>query len=98
MSEKFWKYTERRIAALLGGRRVPVSGRQRGDAPDVAHPSLSIEVKSRKNIPRWLGDALAQAEASATGEQLPVAILHARGQRFDDSLVLVRLKHLAAGL
>ena len=38
MSDTRWKATERRIAALLGGRRVPVSGRGRGDQPDVAHP------------------------------------------------------------
>jgi hypothetical protein len=96
MTEKFWKYTERRIAALLGGTRVPVSGRQRGDAPDVDHPTLSVEVKSRKTIPRWITTALSQAEASAQEGQVPVAILHARGQRFDDALVLVRLKHLGA--
>ncbi len=29
-----WERTERRIAALLGGTRVPVTGRQRGNAPD----------------------------------------------------------------
>ncbi len=38
MPDKRWKATERRVAALLGGRRVPVSGRGRGDAPDIAHP------------------------------------------------------------
>jgi len=30
MPDTRWKATERRIAALLGGRRVPVSGRGRG--------------------------------------------------------------------
>jgi len=47
MADKRWKATERRIAALLGGRRVPVSGRGRGNAPDIAHPWLALEVKDR---------------------------------------------------
>lgn len=63
---KSWKTCERRIAAELGGSRIPVSGRDRGDAPDVDHPSLSIEVKSRKKLPAWLLDAIAQAEAAAS--------------------------------
>ncbi len=47
MGDKRWKATERKIAALLGGRRVPVSGRGRGDAPDIARPWLALEVKDR---------------------------------------------------
>ncbi len=38
MPDKRWKATERRITALLGGKRVRVSGRGRGDQPDIAHP------------------------------------------------------------
>lgn len=49
---KSWKSAERRIAAILGGERVPVSGRGREDSPDIEHPILSVEVKSRASIPR----------------------------------------------
>ncbi len=59
MSDTRWKGTERRVAALLGGRRVPVSGRGRGDAPDIAHPWLALEVKDRVTRRAWLLDALA---------------------------------------
>ncbi len=62
---KDWKDCERRIAEVLGGVRVPVSGRQRDHAPDVEHSTLAIEVKSRKRLPNWLEDALRLAEASA---------------------------------
>jgi len=86
-----WKRTEREIAKLLGGRRVPVTGRQRGDAPDIEHPWLSIEVKHRKTVPAWLLDAIDQAEASNTGEQLPVVVLHPHGKRHADNLVIIRL-------
>ncbi len=51
---KDWKACERRVAELLGGRRVPVSGRQRGDAPDVMHEWHSIELKSRRRLPIWI--------------------------------------------
>jgi hypothetical protein len=91
MADKRWKQTERRIAALLGGRRVPVSGRGRGDEPDIVHPWLALEVKDRAALPLWLLDALAQAEASATPEQLPVAVLHRAGDRHDAALVVMRL-------
>jgi hypothetical protein len=96
MADKRWKATERRIAALLGGRRVPVSGRGRGDQPEIAHPWLSLEVKDRATLPLWLLDALAQAEASATPAQLPVAVLHRAGDRHDQALVVLRLADFAA--
>lgn len=90
-----WKHAERRIAAALGGKRVPVSGRGRGDAPDIEHPSLSIEVKSRRTLPTWLGDALHQAEASSTGDRIPVAVLHQDRARYRDALVVLRLEDFA---
>lgn len=91
MSDKRWKATERHIARLVGGRRVPVTGRARGDTPDIAHPWLSIECKDRATLPAWLLDALAQAEAAATPSQLPIAVLHQAGDRYDRALVVVRL-------
>jgi hypothetical protein len=91
VADKRWKNTERRIAALLGGKRVPVSGRGRGDQPDIAHLWLSLEVKDRATLPAWLLDALDQAEASATAAQLPIAVLHRAGDRHDAALVVLRL-------
>jgi len=96
MTDKRWKATERRIAALLGGRRVPVSGRGRGDAPDIAHPWLSLEVKDRATLPAWLLDALDQAEGAAIPAQLPAAVLHRAGDRHDAALVVLRLSDFAA--
>ncbi|HET8626734.1 MAG TPA: hypothetical protein VFL91_04915 [Thermomicrobiales bacterium] len=95
MTERRWKATERKVAALLGGQRVPVSGRGRGDAPDVRHPWLSIEVKDRAALPVWLLDALAQAEAAAAPDQLAVAVLHRAGRHHADSLVVLRLAAFA---
>ena len=95
---KDWKKAERRVAELFGGRRVPVSGRTRGDTPDVEHPTLAIEVKSRKQLPNWLEDAIRQAEASAKDGQLPVAVLHQDGRKYRDSFVVCRLGNFAGYL
>jgi len=70
MSRATWKRTERSIAGLIGGERVPVSGRQRGDHPDVQHDWLSVEVKHRQSIPQWLTTALTQARAAVRGESV----------------------------
>jgi hypothetical protein len=94
VTEKCWKRAERRVAEILGGRRVPVSGRQRGATPDVAHEVLSVEVKTRKTLPAWIQDAMKQAEACAKEGQVPVTVLHQHGQRYRDSLVLMRLGDL----
>ena len=91
MTEKVWKAVERRIAKFIGGVRVPVSGRQRGDAPDIEHNWLSIEVKYRKKLPEWLHDAMDQAVKSARLRQLPCVFLAERGKRVEDYYMIVRL-------
>ncbi len=90
-----WKQAERRIAAILGGWRVPVSGRGRGDNPDIEHPALSVEVKARANFPAWLEDALRQAELSATDGKTPAVVLHQDRRKYPDALVVLRLSEFA---
>jgi len=86
-----WKATERKIAAVLGGRRIPVTGRARGDAPDVAHPWLSVEVKHWAQLPARVTAAMRQAEAAAHPGQLPIAVIHGAGERIQRALVVMRL-------
>ncbi len=90
-----WKQAERRIAAILGGRRIPVSGRGRGDNPDIEHPRLSVEVKSHASFPAWLESALRQAEFSATEGKTPAVVLHRDRRPYRDALVVVRLGEFA---
>jgi hypothetical protein len=90
-SRRRWKAAEVRLAELVGGRRVPVSGRGRGDVPDIEHPWLSIEAKSWSRMPERVVDALRQAEAANPGDRLPVAIIHGNGERYDRALVAMRL-------
>jgi len=91
-----WKRTETAVAALLGGTRVPVTGRGRGDAPDVAHPRLSVEVKHREALPGWLTDAMNQATAVSRDGRIPLVVVHPKGGRHADDLAVVRLVDLAA--
>jgi hypothetical protein len=69
-----------------------VSGRGRGDAPDVTTPSLAVEVKSRRTLPAWIKYAVAQAEASARKPQLPVVVLHEDGRRYRDAIVVLKIE------
>ena len=95
MTEQSWKRTERRIAALLGGQRAPITGRR---GADVAHPQLAIEVKHRKALPQWLQDSIAQAVACAEAGQLPIVVLHEAGQRHGNDLAIMRLSDFTARL
>jgi hypothetical protein len=76
-----WKASERRIAEILGGKRVPVTGRERGSAPDVEHPFFAIEHKYGKVLSTRFQTAIEQANAAAEGtDKLPlVTFEHARG-------------------
>ena len=80
MSGERWKRAEREIAALLGGVRVPNSGRGQ---PDVIAGNLAVQVKTRKDLPGWLEDALDQAIRDAEAGQQPVVILNrvSQGQK-----------------
>jgi hypothetical protein len=87
-----WKHFERVIAARLGGKRVPITGRTRGEVPDVAHLDLGVEVKTRKKLPDWLYEAMAQADACSKNGQLPIVVLHEDGMEYRHSLVVLRLE------
>jgi len=91
-----WKRNEREIAERLGGVRVPVTGRSRGDAPDIAHDRYGIECKMWSALPKRVTDAMDQAKASCRGEQIPLVVLHAKGARHDEDLVVLRLADFAA--
>ena len=82
MNRSTWKQIERDWAEWLGGKRVPVNGRQRGSAPDVEHPLYAIEVKAGKTMPTRLRDGMQQAVASSIGTgKIPLlCVSHSRGR------------------
>lgn len=74
--------------------RVPVTGRTRGNAPDIKNPRFAIEQKHRKKLPVLVTGAFDQAIKSVRGDQIPIVILHEHGDPYLDSLVVVQLKDL----
>ena len=78
MPDRAWKKQERSVAALLGGVRLPNNGRGQ---PDVRCPDgLACQVKTRTALPRWLTEAVAQAERDAAAGELSVVVLCAVSQ------------------
>ena len=63
---------------------------------DVRADWLTAEIKHRASLPRWLTDAVDQARRCSTEAQLPVAVPHAKGERVEDSLVVMRLRDFVA--
>lgn len=94
--DKTWKAVERKFADYFGGVRVPVTGRQRGSAPDIQHEKFSFEVKHRKSLPAWLFDAMNQAEESRTDGQMALVVLHQKGQTCGESLTVMRASDILA--
>ena len=93
MNRSTWKQHERAWAELLGGKRVPVSGRQRGDQPDVAHPDYSIECKAGAVLSTRVLDGMEQAIAAQKPGQVPIVCISNRkkgGQNTSAKYVLMR--------
>ena len=63
VSEPRWKATERRIAAKLGGVRIPVTGDRAG--ADVDAGPFVYQVKSRRGLPSYLHDWLSGIREAA---------------------------------
>ena len=83
-----WKAHERRMAKRFGG----VRNSNRGEGAEDVDPGWAdIECKERAKLPAWLERAMAQAENAASEGQLPLVVLHRKGQRSDNDLVVLRL-------
>ena len=92
MADKTWKAAERRIAALFGGERVPLSGgNSKITRADVIHPRWFVECKYRKkhgNVSYLLDDVLPKALKE---KKRPILVLVEKGRRVP--LGVVPLKH-----
>jgi hypothetical protein len=82
-----WKAVERRLARELGGERVGILGRE-----DIRHERLSVEVKTRRELPRFLMKSYGQAAANARAGKVAVLVLKERGKRYADCLCILRLE------
>lgn len=73
MPTKTWKTHERKVAQLAGGKRNGATGT---NSADVSNGLLDIEVKHGKRIPKFVVDALGQAQRNAAPGRVPVVVLH----------------------
>lgn len=88
---KSWKSAEKGIARALGGERI--SNRFLGlDVTDVVCGIFACEVKERKVLPLWIINAMAQAVRNARHGRVPIVALHKLGDRYDDALIVMRLR------
>tara|TARA_R100000700_G_C3173615_1_gene148130 strand:+ start:1026 stop:1475 length:450 start_codon:yes stop_codon:yes gene_type:complete len=80
MDRSVWKNWERKVAEWFGGdavnaRRIPVTGRQSGDVPDVETIKFAIEVKAGKVVSTRTLKAVDQAKkAGASTNKIPVVV------------------------
>ena len=98
MTPRRWKAIETWWALQLGGRRVPVTGRARGDVPDVEHPTYAIEVKAGKCMSPRLREGMAQAVAAAVGTQKTplLCVSHSVPNHRTEQYVVMRLEDFQA--
>lgn len=78
-----WKDVERKVANLLGGARIPLSGRNNmGQVGDVDLVGFDIEVKSGRQVPMavvgWLHVIRELARVEGEGK-LPVLVMQPKG-------------------
>jgi hypothetical protein len=93
--DRSWKRAERRIAARLDGRRIPVTGER--DGADVVTATLCVQVKHGRRRPAFLRAWLDGIVGTAIrAERIGVIVWQARGERTDEAIVLVRLRDFEA--
>jgi len=92
--EKHWKLYERRIMSLLGGRRIPVTGRSGpgGDPGDGELAGYYIEIRDRAR-PRPLRWFREVAAGAAEEGSVPLLIFKGPSPRLSP-LVILRLRDL----
>lgn len=72
MTSSRWKRQEREIATALGTRRLPNTGVSQAD---VRCPGWALQVKTRKQLPAWLLEAVDQAVRDAGDDERPAVVL-----------------------
>jgi hypothetical protein len=97
MASSRWKRQEREIAAALGTRRLPNTGASQAD---VRCPGWALQIKTRKDLPAWLIEAVDQAQRDAGDDERAAVVLShvSQGKKarrlvvlsFDDWQVLVQ--------
>ena len=93
MASKEWKSSERKIAELLGGKRIPINGRK---GPDIEHKIFAIEHKyGQRIISSRIKQALEQAyDAGIKTGKIPIVTYEESGSKGKENLkgVIIDMK------
>jgi hypothetical protein len=90
MSDKTWKARERKTAAMLGGKRIAVTGERNG--ADVETALLCIQQKHGRRRPAFLSDWLSGICANAQPKgKVGLVVWSANRERQGDAIVIMRL-------
>jgi len=84
------KSTERAIAKIFqfdNAHRVGILGKE-----DIVTDRFIIEVKERKNLPKFILNAYKQVEKHRTKDKIPLFILHELNKNHMNDLVILKLK------
>ena len=95
MSDKRWKAIERWWAKVLGGIRIPVTGRHSAAVRDISHRYWAIEVKYSNTPPSRILKGLQQAKKAAETHSGLIPVLcqsyHVKGKRDLNHMVTMEL-------
>lgn len=93
MAESRWKRHERRAARTFGAERALQEGRE---GPDFETDFVVGSVKSRKQLPKWLTEAVEQVRgyAQPLNNKLPILCLVEKDKR--GFLVVIHVKDFEA--
>lgn len=92
---KTWKEGEKRLTTWLNNqtlwKAIRKSRAMRGDAvEDIEWGPFSVEYKSRKTIPQYMKEWIAQAEKNS-GLRMPIVVWHEDRMRLGKQFVVMSL-------
>ncbi len=95
MPEAAWKRVERQVATILGGQRIPVTGRHGpgADPGDVAGTPFYVEVRARARCDLWVWWNLTRADAYESNRP-PLLVVKQPG-RGGQIVAILRVQDLA---
>jgi len=94
MGDRAWKAFERKVAKILGGKRIPSSGAAPGFKGDVEHPLFFIECKWGKHIPKTIIEWYLKAKEQAKKEsKIPIVVMKPKGKH--EEYVVISLTDFA---
>lgn len=89
ISKRRGSTNEQAIAKILDAKR------NYHKAEDLRHPLLSVECKHRTHIHKYFHDWIAQSQAAATDDKLPIVVVHEHGTKHKEDIVIINLVDFA---